>query len=97
MAALSWNQFLHGSGTRKKAFGVSRPSSHKSSEGPAAPAAPDGGASEKSDTSRMNKTSAASDLAPQPLDRATALHARYYADPAMVAMTPIKAPTDTSM
>src|SRR5688572_11121169 len=34
----------------------------------------------------MNKTLAASDLAPQPLDRATALHARYYADPAMVAI-----------
>jgi choline monooxygenase len=34
----------------------------------------------------MNRSDASHDLAPQPLDRARALHARYYADPAMVAV-----------
>ena len=33
----------------------------------------------------MNRSHAAADLAPQPLDRATALHARYYTAPSMAA------------
>jgi choline monooxygenase len=39
----------------------------------------------KSDTDWMNRADTARDLAPQPLDHATALPARYYADPSMAA------------